>query len=377
MVSDEQPVQAATGQFGIAAIMIWTLEIGALIGGLNSLYRHAPESDGSGVAPLAGAPEMVFGAMLFSIPALAAAWMVLGRGRAVLVGAAATVISACVVGAIGLALSGVPSGQSVLAEIAQLAIPLGGMVMGATFVFFTLRGMGYRMVRVQKSVQAKVAAEGVNSEQPMPAFSYKLRWQFAIATLLVVAVCASIGWRAKQIIPQRLRDAEHAHLRDLGLSVQQEGNAVIGLAPASNLPLTDAHLGSIQQLGTIPILNLAGIPSPTQQLSVLCQLPQAKNLFLYQSGANDSDMAYVGKMTGLEVLNISNTKVSDGGLAELAELKNLQQLMASTTAITDAGLAHLHGLKSLLVVELYSTGVTAEGVKKLQEALPKVSVRWQ
>jgi hypothetical protein len=377
MFSGAPVVQAASGQFGIAAIMIWTLQFGVLVGGLNFLYRQSPQSAGSGFAPLASAPEAVLGATLFSLPALAAAWMVLGRGKTVVVGAAATVISSCVVGAILLAITGVTSGEPLLEEIVQIAIPLSGMVVGAAFVFFTLRGMGYRMVRVEKGPQAKVAAETLNSGQPVPAFCHKLRWQFAMATLLVVAVCASIGWRAKEVIPQRLRDAEQSHLRNLGFSVHQEGSAVVGLAPKPDQPLTDAHLDSIQQLDTVPILNLAAVPSPTQQLSVLCQLPQAKNLFLYQSGVSDSDLAYVGKMTGLEVLNISNTKITDAGIAELAKLTNLQQLVASSTVITDAGLAHLHGLKALRVVELYSTGVTADGVQKLQEALPKVSVRWQ
>jgi hypothetical protein len=59
---------------------------------------------------------------------------------------------------------------------------------------------------------------------------------------------------------------------------------------------------------------------------------------------------HLGKMAGLETLDLTSTKISD------------------------AGLAHLYGLKNLKTLTVRHTEVTAAGADKLQKALPQCNI---
>jgi hypothetical protein len=55
-------------------------------------------------------------------------------------------------------------------------------------------------------------------------------------------------------------------------------------------------------------------------------------------------------------------------------LTSLQELFLDGTAVTDGGLVHLHGLTRLNMLRLTNTKVTDAGVAELQRALPNLLV---
>lgn len=66
----------------------------------------------------------------------------------------------------------------------------------------------------------------------------------------------------------------------------------------------------------------------------------------------------------LEVLGLSETRVSDAGLKHLNRLP-LKQLMLASTQVTDAGLADLANQSSLQVLDLGETKITDDGLSQL------------
>ena len=61
-------------------------------------------------------------------------------------------------------------------------------------------------------------------------------------------------------------------------------------------------------------------------------------------------------------------------MKNLKRLTNLQLLWLSVTKITDEGLKNLKGLTKLQSLNLLSTKVTDEGVKQLQTAIPNCKI---
>ena len=66
--------------------------------------------------------------------------------------------------------------------------------------------------------------------------------------------------------------------------------------------------------------------------------------------------------------------MTDTGVERLKDLPRLQVLLLSDTKITDVGLDCLKGMPKLRELHLYRTQVTNEGVKKLQQALPNCKI---
>jgi uncharacterized protein (TIGR02996 family) len=62
-------------------------------------------------------------------------------------------------------------------------------------------------------------------------------------------------------------------------------------------------------------------------------------------------------LTGLEVLNLADTRVTDDGLASLPQLTNLRELVLHHTAITDATLERLGSLPRLISLDVGDTKV--------------------
>jgi Leucine-rich repeat (LRR) protein len=91
-------------------------------------------------------------------------------------------------------------------------------------------------------------------------------------------------------------------------------------------------------------------------------------------GATDADLAHLQGLTGLQTLNLVDTKVTDAGLEHLKGLTGLQTLLLGQTQVTDAGLAHLKGLKGLRELNLSETRVTEAGMSQLKKALPNVRI---
>ena len=83
----------------------------------------------------------------------------------------------------------------------------------------------------------------------------------------------------------------------------------------------------------------------------------------------DDDLAHLKGLTGLQEIDVSDTKITDAGLAHLKDLTGLRELSVGGWDITDAGLAHLKGLTELREIELWSAEVTDAGLAHLKPRL--------
>ena len=69
-------------------------------------------------------------------------------------------------------------------------------------------------------------------------------------------------------------------------------------------------------------------------------------------------------------LNIRSSPVSDVGLAYITRITNLEILNISDTEVTDSGLEILENIKSLKRLNIRNTEVTQKGIAKFQQASP-------
>ena len=79
----------------------------------------------------------------------------------------------------------------------------------------------------------------------------------------------------------------------------------------------------------------------------------------------DAVLEQVGRLRGIEYLNLAGSHVSDAGLAHLARLTALRWLSLTYTDVTDAGLVHLRGALRLENLLLDLTRVGDAGLSHL------------
>ncbi len=89
-------------------------------------------------------------------------------------------------------------------------------------------------------------------------------------------------------------------------------------------------------------------------------------LMLSNKKISDEDLAYIKGLTGLVALSLDSTPIEGAGLAHLAALTSLKDLSLFNTKVSDAGLEHLSSLKSLKRLSLFITQVRGPGLKCLQ-----------
>lgn len=102
------------------------------------------------------------------------------------------------------------------------------------------------------------------------------------------------------------------------------------------------------------------------------QADDLQALFLYEVG-NDA-ITWLGRLSGLQELYLSNTAITDEGLKELACLSGLRRLYIYHTEISDQGLEHLCALKGLRWLTLSGTQVTDQGLAVFRTAMPSCKV---
>lgn len=117
----------------------------------------------------------------------------------------------------------------------------------------------------------------------------------------------------------------------------------------SGKPITDQQLKSVESIGNVIWVNLAGTQISNDGLKSLAGLPLVK-------------------------LHLEKTKIGDAGLVHLKKLKQLEYLNLYDTQVTDAGLEHLVSLKHLKKLYVWKTSVTESGMEKLRTALPDLKI---
>ncbi|HJT36156.1 MAG TPA: hypothetical protein VJ783_29310 [Pirellulales bacterium] len=139
-------------------------------------------------------------------------------------------------------------------------------------------------------------------------------------------------------------------LRDLRtLTIEDEG---VILSPA-----VAARLADLRQLRHVRVprrwLGDAGV-------TALGSLDRLEMLSL--DGANDDDLAHLGRLRNLRCLELRDATVNDLGLAALADLRRLEQLTVHSTRVTGSGFGALACLPRLNTLDLAGSGITDDGL---------------
>lgn len=122
--------------------------------------------------------------------------------------------------------------------------------------------------------------------------------------------------------------------------------------------------GALRELAAKPLrlLDLQKSGLTNEALAGVEELTRLGFLMLHGNhDLTDAILPRVGRMTGLEMLDLSSTRVTDGGLAELAGLSRLKSLSLSLCRrVTGTGLRALHG--PLEQLSLMLSGITDDGL---------------
>ncbi len=214
------------------------------------------------------------------------------------------------------------------------------------------------------------------------ALRFRWRFQFSILSLLVlmIAVALPFSWlatemkaakRQREVVGEVWRaggSASYDYEFDPSGQMRPDGKPP---GPAwLRKPLGDDHFADV----TYVILNGQG--GTDAGLDRLKGLTKLQLLSLSNTKVSDAGLEQLKGLTQLQGLSLDRTKVSDAGLELLKGLTKLQGLCLDDTRISDAGLQHLKGLTQLQVLTLDRTRVTGAGVKKLQQALPNCYIQY-
>jgi hypothetical protein len=131
---------------------------------------------------------------------------------------------------------------------------------------------------------------------------------------------------------------------------------------------------SVGRLCSIEELNLSAGSTEDGDLANLKGLVRLSSLDVSFTPTTDAGLVHMMYLGELSRVSLCRTRVTDAGLRNLKTLKKLTEIDLRLTQITDAGLVHLHALTKLSRLDLRRTHVTNAGVKKLQRALPSLTV---
>jgi DnaJ-domain-containing protein 1 len=142
---------------------------------------------------------------------------------------------------------------------------------------------------------------------------------------------------------------------------------------AGGADIDDAQLVHIGELTGLQLLDLSNTAITDAGLLHLGRLEHLEHLWLWGTGITDAGLALVGRLQKLRLLGLGNTGVTDAGLAGLAGLTNLRVLQLVGTQVVGHGLEHLHGLLDLERVSL-PWRVRGRHRRRLKAALPYAAV---
>jgi uncharacterized protein (TIGR03067 family) len=101
-----------------------------------------------------------------------------------------------------------------------------------------------------------------------------------------------------------------------------------------------------------------------------------KLVFRSCDGVGDEEMPLVGKLAGLEHLDLSFTDVSDAGIEKLFGLNNLETLDLSFTSIGNRSVPSLVKIPKLKKLILKGTLFSSQGIEDLREKRKNVEIVW-
>jgi hypothetical protein len=107
-------------------------------------------------------------------------------------------------------------------------------------------------------------------------------------------------------------------------------------------------------------------------LAAVAGLRRLRELDLYASCVTDAGLAHVAGMPELEFLHLSDTGVAGPGLVNLVGLQRLRYLKLDETGVGDECIPYLLRLTALERLTLTGTRITTRGLARLRAGLPRL-----
>jgi curved DNA-binding protein CbpA len=138
-------------------------------------------------------------------------------------------------------------------------------------------------------------------------------------------------------------------------------------------PVDDGQLANLQGMRGMQLLDLTGTKVTDAGMVHLQSLEKLESLSLWDTAVGDAGMPLVGRLTELRHLGLGNTGVTDAGMAPLSALVEMRVLQLWGSKVHGPGLAHLHGLTNLQMITL-PRRVGLRFRRQLRRALPRVTI---
>jgi Leucine-rich repeat (LRR) protein len=135
---------------------------------------------------------------------------------------------------------------------------------------------------------------------------------------------------------------------------------------------TDVELAEVGQLDGLELLNAGPSRISSSGMAHLEGRTRLRGLDLYGTHISGGGLSHLRGMTHLESINLNSSDVRDSDLESLTQLPALKDLSLHRTLIGDTGMGYLKRIKSLQSLQLGRTNITDAGLLELKE-LPNLT----
>jgi hypothetical protein len=194
---------------------------------------------------------------------------------------------------------------------------------------------------------------------------------FSVPAVPLLNVFAALGsCQASDTVTQAItyRDMTAARLRALP---QLRTNVCLDL---SYTEVRGEDLALLKEAINLKELRLVGTRVSDAAMTQVAQSAGIESLNLDRTGISNAGLEGLGRLEHLECLSLNHTRIDDAGVRYLRRFRNLRWFSAVGTALGDGSVVHLRELKNLRTLSLADTGVTARAVQQLRTALPGCTI---
>jgi eukaryotic-like serine/threonine-protein kinase len=134
----------------------------------------------------------------------------------------------------------------------------------------------------------------------------------------------------------------------------------------SETKVTGVGLRAVGKISTLEELRAVGLKDVTDQdLASLGKLRRLRVLDLRNDSLANFDLSFLGQLKHLTVLDLGYTSISNRVMLHVSKLRDLNELCLGRCKVTDDGIRELRGLTSLHIVDLIGCSITTDSVRSL------------
>jgi Leucine-rich repeat (LRR) protein len=134
-----------------------------------------------------------------------------------------------------------------------------------------------------------------------------------------------------------------------------------------NVTLSNRRMALIGRIVGLERLDIYSPRVGDRGLAHLKELTKLQELRLLNTSATDDGLKTVGGLTGLKALTLTGPRFTSAGCSNLLTLTELERLKFDGTAITDSALSYLRECTKLIELELRGADITDKGLASLAE----------